>query len=130
MSSSPPLSEYGSSTGVNALIGGVASILLGFVPFSTVLGGAIAGYLEGPETDAGLTVGVYAGLVAVVPFALLGFLFGGALLAFTPMMGPRGGMVGALGIIGFLLVGFFALLYTVGLSALGGILGAYLHREL
>jgi hypothetical protein len=39
-------------------------------------------------------------------------------------------MVGALGIIGFLLFGFFALLYTVGLSALGGVLGAYLYREL
>jgi hypothetical protein len=130
MADSPPLSEYGSSTGVNALVGGVVSIVLAFLPFSTVLGGAIAGYLEGPETDAGLRVGVYAGLVAVVPLAFVGFLFGGALLAFAPMMGPRGGMVGAIGLVGFLFFGLLALLYTVGLSAVGGVLGAYLYREL
>ena len=130
MSSSPPFSEYGSSTGVNALVGGVASIVLAFLPFSTVLGGAIAGYLEGPETDAGLKVGLYAGIVAVVPLALFGFLFGGFFLAFTPMMGPRGGAIGALSIVALLFFGFLALLYTVGLSALGGILGAYLHREM
>jgi hypothetical protein len=130
MSDSPPLSEYGSSTGVNALVGGLASIVLAFLPFSTVLGGALAGYLEGPDTDAGLKVGLYAGLVAIVPLALAGFLFGGALLAFTPMMGPRGGAVGALGVVAFLFFGVLGLLYTVGLSALGGVLGAYLHREL
>jgi len=130
MSDSPPLSEYGSSPGVNGLIGGVAAIVLGFVPFSPVLGGAVAGYLEGPDTDGGLRVGVYAGLVAFVPFVLIGFLFGGALLAFAPMMGPRGGMAGALGLVGLLFVGLLVLLYTVGLSALGGILGAYVHREM
>nr|WP_310918613.1 DUF5518 domain-containing protein [Haloarcula sp. S1CR25-12] len=37
---------------LNAVIGVVASVVLGFVPFSTVLGGAVAGYLEGGTTTA------------------------------------------------------------------------------
>jgi hypothetical protein len=39
-------------------------------------------------------------------------------------------MVGAIGLVGFLFFGLLALLYTVGLSAVGGVLGAYLYREL
>jgi hypothetical protein len=130
MSDSPPLYDSNRSSTVNALIGGVSSVLLGFLPFSPVLGGAIAGYLEGPDTNAGLRVGVIAGLVALVPFALLLFLFGGAFLAFTPMIGSGGGMVGAFSLVALLFLVVFGALYTVGLSALGGILGAYLHREM
>jgi hypothetical protein len=130
MSRSPPFSEYGSSTGINALIGGIASIVLAFLPFSTILGGAIAGYLEGPDRTAGLWVGVYAGLLLVVPIALIGVLFGGVLLASTPIVGFHAGMPGVVGVFGFLFVGALTLLYTVGFSALGGFLGAYIHQEL
>jgi len=43
----------GPSTLVNALVGGVAAVLLAFLPFSPVLGGALAGYLQGPDTGEG-----------------------------------------------------------------------------
>ena len=82
----------------------------------------------------GLRVGALAGVVAVVPLALLFVLFGGFLFAFVPvgmgMIDPSVGVFGAVGV--FVLLGFlvFGLGYTVGLAALGGVLGAYLRREL
>lgn len=126
------------NTLVNALLGGVAAVVLAFLPFSTVLGGAVAGYLQGPDTGEGLRVGALAGIVSVVPFALLAFLFGGIVLAFVPFgmgvgmgMDPwAGGVFGAFGLLALLLFALFGLVYTVGLAALGGVLGAYLNREL
>jgi len=123
------------NTLVNALLGGIAAVVLAFLPFSTVLGGALAGYLQGPDTGEGLRVGALAGVVAVVPFALLFVLFGGVMLAFVPFgmgmgMDPRVGVFGAFGVVLFLLFLLLGLVYTVGLAALGGVLGAYLNREL
>ena len=125
----------GPNTLVNALLGGIAAVVLAFLPFSTVLGGALAGYLQGQDTGEGLRVGALAGVVAVVPFALLFVLFGGAMLAFVPFgmgmgMDPRVGIFGAFGVVLFLLFLLLGLVYTVGLAALGGVLGAYLNREL
>lgn len=135
MSATEPAADSdGPSTLVNALVGGIVAVVLAFLPFSPALGGALAGYLQGPETGQGLRVGAFAGLVSTVPFALLTFLVGGALLAFVPFgMGMMDPTVGAFGIVGaFVLVGvvLLGLLYTVGLAALGGVLGAYLNREL
>lgn len=112
------------NTVLNGVIGGVvtavATAFLG--PFSPVVGGGVAGYLEGGETNDGLKVGAFAGLVALVPF----LLFLPLLLFVVPFVGPRGG-------IAFLFVMVFMLsllgAYIVGFSALGGVLGAYLKRE-
>jgi hypothetical protein len=109
-----------SATGINAIIGGVVSIVLSFIPLSTVIGGAVSGYLEGGTPEDGLKVGAISGALVFIPFALLG-LFGLALL----------GVIGAptaFGVIGlFVLV--FSAIYTIGLSALGGYLGVYVKRE-
>ncbi|MEF8862231.1 MAG: DUF5518 domain-containing protein [Haloarculaceae archaeon] len=122
------------NTLVNALLGGVAAVVLAFLPFSTVLGGALAGYLQGPDTGEGLKVGALAGVVAVLPLLLVAFLFGGVFLAVVPfgmgMVDSGAGIFGVLGVLAIVLFLLFGLVYTVGLSALGGILGAYLNREL
>jgi hypothetical protein len=111
---------------VHALVGGVVSVVLSFIPFAPVLGGAVAGYLH--ERD-GLRVGSVSGLLAAIPLALvlvLGVSFFG-IFAIAP-----GGGVGVPG--GFVLVLLFgvvlAAVYTVALSALGGVLGVYLVDEL
>lgn len=112
------------NTALNAIIGGVVTAGTAlFVPFSPVLGGAVAGFLEGGDSDAGLKVGSLAGLVATLPLLLV-VLVG---LAVVPVIGPPRGAVGVLfvGLLIFVLVGA----YTVGFSALGGVIGTYLERE-
>lgn len=114
---------------VNAVLGGVAAIVLSFVPLSPVLGGAIAGYLQGGSRNDGLRVGALSGLVAAIP---LGFVVVGLLLVtglFALGVGPRGGA----GIAVFLLFSVVGLvlvaLYTVGLGAVGGWIGNYVKHD-
>jgi hypothetical protein len=127
--SSPPTAVSGSETDhssntlINALIGAGVGILLSFIPFSTLLGGAIAGYLAGGEPKDGLRVGALSGAIMSIPIMLfsmgLGLYFG-----FVTGVAPI-----AFGIVAIFLLGISAL-YTVGLGALGGYLGIYLQDEL
>ncbi|ELY70472.1 hypothetical protein C488_18700 [Natrinema pellirubrum DSM 15624] len=112
---------------LNAVIGAVVGVVLSFIPFSTVLGGLVAGFLEGPDSRQGATVGAIAGAITFLPIAGMGLVVFGILGL---------GLTGGVPLEGFALVsiviavgGLFALFYTVGLSLLGGYLGAYLARE-
>lgn len=104
-----------------AIVGGVVTIVTSFVPLSPVLGGAVSGYLRGGDGRGGARVGAYAGLVAAIPFALLGlFVVGGFAVAVAELgLGGLGVFVG-LAIVFAMLVG---VAYLVGLSALGGYVG-------
>jgi hypothetical protein len=116
---------------VNALIGAVITVVTAFLPFSPVLGGAVAAYLEGGDRDRGLKIGAVSGVIASVPLALVVL----AVLLFVPFvlaLDPSGAAgIGAL-IVVFIVVIAVGLVaaYTVGLSALGGVLAiALLERE-
>jgi len=113
----------------NAVIGAVASIVLSFVPFSPVLGGAVAGYLQGGTRSDGLRVGTISGVLGLLvgaAFFLIVVLFLG-IFAIGTNAPSSFGIVGLL----FLLVaGAVSALYTIGLSALGGWLGNYAKYEL
>ena len=118
------LKDGTSGTLLNALVGGAVGIVLSFVPLSTLLGGAVAGYLErggsnGIEAGAvagylerggsnGIEAGAIAGAIMLVVFS------GGAPLGFTVIAA---------------LILLFGALYTVGLGALGGYLGAYAYEN-
>ena len=120
-------------TGINVLLGAVATVILGgFVPFAPVLGGALSGYLQGGNRSEGLRVGLYAGLVALIPLVLL-FFFGGTIMFAVLTGGMASGMpmgVPAAVSGAFIVFAFvFATVYTVGLSALGGWLGNYLKKD-
>ena len=115
-------------TGVNALIGGVVTLVTaGFVPFAPVFGGGVAGYLQGTDTRDGAVVGAVAGVIALVPFLLLTLVATGFVLSLVPIPLP----VEASGafVLVFVLALVFGALYLVGLSALGGVLGAYVAAE-
>ena len=109
---------------VNAVIGGIASILLAFVPFSPVLGGVVAGYLQGGDRGTGLRVGAYSGIVAAVPLALLllfGSVLAGVALANDALLGA--------GVVLFVVLIVIVGLITVALGAVGGWLGNYLKYD-
>ncbi|WP_226482215.1 DUF5518 domain-containing protein [Natrinema amylolyticum] len=112
---------------INAVIGAVIGVALSFIPGSTVLGGAVAGFLEGPDERTGTIAGAIAGLITFLPIAA-----GGALIFGFLGLGLVGGAPGGgIAFISILIVGalLLVLAYTVGLSALGGYLGAYLAHE-
>ena len=116
------LADRDTSTAVNGLLGGLVGVVLSFVPLSTVLGGAVAGYLEGGRPEDGLKAGAIAGLVMFVPIAFVLYLF---LLIVLGL----GGAPTAFGIAGIVVL-FVSLLYTLGFGILGGYLGTYLRDEL
>lgn len=106
----------------NALIGAVVTVGTAFfIPVSPVLGGAVAGYLEGSDADNGLKVGALSGAFAMVPLVVI-VPFGLFVFVFDPIVAVSVFFVIALAV-GFLL------LYTVGFGAIGGVLGVYLYRE-
>jgi hypothetical protein len=117
---------------VNALIGAVATVVLSFVPFSPALGGAVAGYLQGEDRNLGLRVGALSGLIATIPVALLVGLFVAVFGVFAVVPGNGTGgaartLVGLLVLLGLVLL--VVAVYTVGLSALGGYVGAILAER-
>lgn len=115
--------ESAPNTVLNALIGAVVSVLLGFIPFSPVLGGGVAGYLEGEESRDGAKVGLIAGIFAAIPLVLL-VIIGVAVVAFA----PQGSAFGFAVLIGIIVVGVS--FYTVVLSTVGGVLGVYIKNEI
>ncbi|WP_049924206.1 DUF5518 domain-containing protein [Halopiger djelfimassiliensis] len=115
-------------TVIHAIVGAVVGIVLSFIPFSTVIGGAVAGFLEGPNGRNGAIVGALAGAVTFVPFAamalfMLGIVGFGMGVTAVPIEGF------AFVLLVTALLSMTVLLYTVGLSLVGGYLGAYLARE-
>jgi len=121
--------ETGPSLPINGFLGGVVAVLLAFLPFSTVLGGAVAGYLQGPDRRASMKAGALAGLVALVPLVLLAFLVAG-FLVIVPVSpgGPGPDPRLFLTVAGITILGILGI-YTVGGGALGGYVGSYLKED-
>ncbi|MFP8956436.1 DUF5518 domain-containing protein [Natrialbaceae archaeon A-CW3] len=117
-----------SSMALHAFIGAIVGVVLSFIPFSTVLGGAVAGFLEGPDARSGAIAGTLAGAIMFLPvaggfvllfgFLGLGFGFGGV---------PAGGFVALVFVL--FVFGVFVALYTIGLAAIGGLIGAIIAEE-
>lgn len=114
---------------VNAAIGAVVTVVLSFTMVSPVLGGGVAGYLQGGTRKDGAKVGAISGAIAFLPFMLLAFVFFGFFMA-GPMTSGGFGVPGAPELLVILFVFFpIVLVWNAGLGALGGYLGAYFREE-
>lgn len=108
---------------LNAVLGAVVTaIATPIVPFAPLVGGAISGYLDAGSTESGAKIGAVSGTIALVPLLVIV-----PLLLFVLFLDPVFA-VGVLLIVGFVAV--FLAAYTIGLGALGGVLGVYIKREL
>ncbi|NEU55212.1 DUF5518 domain-containing protein [Halorussus sp. MSC15.2] len=112
------------NTLLNALVGAVVTVVgAPVLPFSAVVGGGVAGYLQRGDLGEGATVGAVAGALAAIPAFLFAWVVVGVfLLGADPFFALSGLFAGFLFVV---VVG-----YLVGAGALGGALGAYLRREL
>jgi hypothetical protein len=117
--------ERAPNTLLNGLIGGITGVLLSFIPFSTVLGGGVAGYLEGGDSASGAKVGAIAGLIAFIPFVVIL----GVVLVFVPVVSTSGAGVQVALWVSLLLIVLLAAVYTIGLGIIGGIVGVYVKEE-
>ncbi len=102
-------------------LGGVVGSVLSFVPFATVLGGAVAGYLCGGTSADGLKTGAVAGVVMTLPFV--------AMVAFLLFFLGVAGAPAEFGILALLAIGLGAV-YTLGSGVIGGYLGHSLRGRL
>ncbi len=119
---------------VNAVIGAVVTAVAALVvaPAAPLIGGAVAGYLDGGERSDGLRVGALSGLVSLIPTALAGLVlvFVLGLLGFGALLDVGGALaVGAVGAAFLAVAALTTILTVVGLSALGGWVGNYLKYD-
>ncbi|MHB9286375.1 DUF5518 domain-containing protein [Halobacteriales archaeon Cl-PHB] len=114
---------------INSLIGAVVTaVLASAVPLAPILGGLVAGYLEGGTRDDGVRVGLYSGLIALLPLVFILVTVGTFFFGFVGMGHGTMGIPGA-GFAFFLFGFLFLTAYTIGLSAVGGWLGNYVHQD-
>ena len=109
----------------NAGVGALVTVALSFIPFSSMAGGAVAAANHGGSYRTGLWLGTLAGACAMVPLLALFIpaLYIAGLLGFGIAPGAPG-----YDLFLALVFGFF-LLYTVGLSALGGLAGVWVSAH-
>lgn len=106
---------------VDAAVGAAVTVVLSVIPFSSVVGGAVAANRHGGGYASGAWVGLLAGVGAAVPLLALfvpALYIAGALGFGVPPTSPAYELF-------LVLVFAFFLLYTVGLSALGGLVGTW-----
>jgi hypothetical protein len=107
---------------INALVGAAVTVVLSFIPFSPLLGGAVAGFLERWN---GARIGFISGVFAAIPlFILLAVV--GVGISIVPGFGH--GLAEGVVVVALLLV-LFLVAYVVTLSVVGGVVGVYLGEE-
>ena len=110
-----------------AVLGAIATTVLSFIPFSPVVGGGVAGYLEGHETSRSVSVGGVSGLLSMVPgLVILLFVTVGLYAGLSDVGEGDFGIVVATAM---LLVMLVVAAYGAGLGALGGFAGGRLSER-
>ena len=106
-------------------VGAAVTVAFSFVPFSSVLGGAAAGARREGGYGWGLAAGTATGVTAAIPLGIL-FAAAFAIVAYlgfgVPPSSPAYDLYLAI-------VALLFLLYTLGLSALGGVVGVWIRAN-
>lgn len=103
----------------NALVGAVVTVVVSFVPFSSLVGGAVAGYLQQDDARAGFRAGIVTGLFLALPVTLIfGVLLTGIII--------EGFVTVSLIILMSIIV---SLIFTIIMTSLGGYIGGYLATD-
>jgi hypothetical protein len=113
--------DRGTPRWILGVVGALIGAVLSFVPLSPALGGGAVGYLDPDPDRNGLGTGALAGVFGSLPLLLVGVFAGVGLLVGVP--GEAATVAAAL----LAFAGLFALAYFVGVSAVGGYLGAMLR---
>ena len=101
-----------------AVLGAVATSVLSFLPLSPVLGGGVAGYLEGYGGTRSVSAGALSGFLAMVPaLGILVFVTVGIVSGLSAVQASDLGVVTAATMA---LVVLFVGAYGAGLGAIGG----------
>lgn len=100
----------------NALVGALATTVASVVPFSGVVGGGVAGYLQQEGAGAGARTGGLAGLLLGLPTAIV------ALSVAVGLFLADAATIGSIVLFG----GAMVLGFNAAMSALGGALGGYI----
>lgn len=109
-------------TWTSAIPGAVTAVVLSFVPFSPVLGGGAAAYLQRGDRNASLRVGGLSGALAVLPLAVaVAFLLAGLVVG---ALDAGNTDVAVLGAALIAVSTLFTVLLSAALGAVGGLLGA------
>lgn len=122
-----PDTESAGSYRSYAVLGAVATGILSFLPFSPVLGGGAAGYVEHFGTGRTVSVGALSGFLAMVPillilvFVTIGLYAGLATVQYSGL-----GIVTAAAMLFALL---FTAAYGAGIGALGGFAGGWVAER-
>jgi hypothetical protein len=106
-----------------ALVGGLVGILLGFLPFSPGIGGAVAGYLDPNRAASGLAIGTIAGLFAAVPMVIVATFASVGLVVGLP--GEL--MLAVVTVLSMVFV--FTAAFGIALSAGGGYVGRWIREH-
>ncbi len=115
------------SYGTFALVGALVASILSFIPFATVLGGAVAGYLERIDSRRTTSVGALSGILPLVPILGLGlFLLVGVADGMFEIGEPDLAWFSAVAVV---FAALFALIVAGGLGAIGGYLGGWLAER-
>lgn len=110
-----------------AVMGGVATALLSFLPLSPAIGGAIAGYLERGEADRALSVGALAGFLPTVSLLVItAFVLAGMVVGMLAI--EEAGMAVLMAATMLFAIVFIAVV-AAGLGAIGGYLGGWFAEK-
>jgi hypothetical protein len=122
-----PAGEPAGTARSYAVLGAVTTGVTSFVPFSPVVGGGVAGYLEHRVRGRSVGAGALSGLLSALPaLSILVFVTGGLFAGFSTV---RAEGVGALLIAVMALAVLVVAAYGAAFGAIGGFLGGRLAGD-